>query len=79
MRTTIFTGASRIQLRDGTELKENNPRVLKSIVHQQLHTHLNKFELRKGKKKVDRRPKAKRPVNFKKEMESQPHFIKYHH
>lgn len=61
MKVSIFSGASRIQLRDGTELKESNPRILKTIIHEQLHTHLNRFKLKPKRKS---RGKAKRPKNL---------------
>jgi len=49
MRTrhnTLFSGARSIKLRDGSFLSTDDPRTLKSIVHQQLQTHKNKFNNR---------------------------------
>lgn len=60
---SLFTGASRIQLKDGSVLEEKNPHILKSIIHKQLNTHKNKFALRKRKNRVfTSRGKASKPA-----------------
>lgn len=60
IRNNLILNA-RITLKDGSMLNEDNPHVVKSILHQQLHTHENRFVLKK-QSKPDRRAKAQRPM-----------------
>jgi len=71
-RNTILTGSRSIKLRDGSLLSTDNTRNALSIIHQQLHTHENRFvnktkEARANQacSRVEHRPKAFKPPTFK--------------
>jgi len=65
-KNLLFAGA-KILLRDGTELKETNPRTLRSIIHHQLHTHERKFTNKVVKPPVAA-AKPKKEASFKEVM-----------
>lgn len=57
MNTNNLFCNARIQLKDGSILNEKDPHVLRSILHQQLHTREHRFRVQP----TQRRQKATRP------------------
>lgn len=68
MKHNSLFASARITLSDGTKLKEKNVHILRSILHQQLHTMNNKFDPKKHIARVQ--VVDRRPVNFREEMEN---------